>query len=115
MNDETVGFLGASVVVRGRIEGRGELALRGRVEGAVAFEGGLVVEEGAVVLGGVSASRVEVLGEVEGDVVGTELVAIRPGGLVRGDVRTATLAIDDGGALFGGIDMDFGAEPGEAP
>jgi len=41
-------------------------------------------------------------------------VAVRPGGRLVGDVRARRIAIDDGGALEGGIEMDFDLPEGEA-
>lgn len=60
-----------------------------------------------VVMAAIEADRVWVGGHVRGPVTATDEVAVREGGHLSGDVRAPNVAIDDGGALHGGIDMDF--------
>ena len=60
----------AGMVVRGAVEGEGDLVVRGRVEGGVRIGGALTVEPGGIVDGEVEARAVNVL----------------PGGLFRGQV-----------------------------
>lgn len=71
------------------------------------MEGELSVGESGVVVATVEAARVEVVGQLRGNVLATDEVAVRDGGLLEGDVRAARIAIDDGGALVGRIEMDF--------
>lgn len=101
------GVIGPHLVVRGRLDGKGELRVEGVLEGELEIDGSLVVGPDGTVVGPVRARSVEVAGEVHGDVHATEGVAIRAGGRVQGDVRARRIAIDDGASLHGGIEMDF--------
>ena len=101
------GVIGPHLVVRGRLDGKGDLRVDGVVEGEIELDGGLVIGPDGTVAGPVRASTVEVAGEVHGTVHAESAVSIRAGGRVQGDVRARRIAIDDGAALHGGIEMDF--------
>ena len=101
------GVIGPHLVVRGRLDGKGDLEVEGVLEGELELDGSLVVGPDGTVVGPVRAQRVEIAGEVHGRVSAAESVAIRAGGRVQGDVRARRVAIDDGAALHGGIDMEF--------
>jgi len=104
------GVIGPQLVVRGRLDGKGELRIEGVLEGEIDLDGSLVVGPEGTVVGPVRARGVEVSGEVHGHVSATEGVAIRAGGRVQGDVRARRIAIDDGASLHGGIEMEFDVE-----
>lgn len=104
------GVIGPLLVVRGRLDGKGELRVDGVLEGEIELDGVLAVGSDGTVVGPVRARSVEVSGEVHGPVSASDSVAIRAGGRVQGDVRARRIAIDDGAALHGGIEMDFDLE-----
>ena len=101
------GYWGPSLVVRGRVFGRGDITVAGRHEGELDVDGELLIAGDGKVVGHARATKVIVAGELVGDATGTEVVAIRAGGRIEGNVRAPQVAIDDGGALHGGVDMDF--------
>ena len=81
--------------------------VEGVLEGELELDGSVAVGPDGTLVGPVRARGVEVAGEVHGDVLASDGVAIRAGGRVQGDVRARRIAIDDGAALHGGIEMDF--------
>ncbi len=101
------GCIGADLVVHGTLSGKCDLRIDGVFEGDLSVEGALEVGAEGSVTAPVDVDALEVAGELRGDVSARESVAIRPGGLVVGDVRARRVCIDDGGLLQGGIDMDF--------
>jgi len=101
------GYIGPNLVIHGRLSGRGEITVDGRVEGDVAVEGIVRVGPVGVINAAVEADFVDVAGQLKGAVTGNEEVAVRDGGCIDGDVRAPRVAIDDGGLLHGGIQMDF--------
>ena len=104
------GVIGPQLVVRGRLDGKGELRVDGVLEGEIELDGTLTVGADGTVVGPVRVRAIEVSGEVHGPVQASDAVAIRAGGRVQGDVRAPRVAIDDGAALHGGIEMDFDLE-----
>lgn len=105
--DGDSGYIGPSLVVRGRLSGEGMLRVDGQLVGEVSTRGRVVVGARGLMLAAVSTTTLDVEGQVRGDVVASESVAIRRGGRIDGDVRAKEVAIDDGGALHGSIAMDF--------
>ena len=104
------GVIGPQLVVRGRLAGKGDLKVEGVLEGEVELDGALCVGPDGTVVGPVRAHGVDIAGEVHGPVHASDAVSIRAGGRVQGDVRARRIAIDDGAALHGGIEMDFDLE-----
>lgn len=116
------GVIGPGLVLRGRLEGRGDLDLEGRLEGELELAGDLRVAPGgrAVAVADPDAPgaeegplRVRSL-SVEGLVVGdvhADAVLVREGGTLRGQVKASRVGLDDGGMLLGTIDMDFELPP----
>lgn len=94
-------------MIRGRLSGRGELQIDGKLEGDLSVEGTVEIGASGVVMAAIDADRISVAGHVRGPVTAADEVAIREGGRLDGDVRAPHVAIDDGGSLHGGIDMDF--------
>jgi cytoskeletal protein CcmA (bactofilin family) len=94
------------LAVEGTLRGRGDLRIEGPMRGTVALEGSLVVGPQAQLTAPIRARRVEVHGEVVGDIEAAHVI-VRSGGWVSGDVRASSIAIDDGATLEGLVDMDF--------
>jgi cytoskeletal protein CcmA (bactofilin family) len=104
---KTLGYLAPGLVVRGRLAGEGDLTIDGRLEGELDVTGEVAVGETGIVVAPVRAGALAVAGDVKGAVHARGAVAVRDGGRIVGDVRAARVAIDDGGALHGGVEMEF--------
>lgn len=104
---KTLGYLGPGLIVRGKLTGDGDLTIDGRFEGDLAVSGGVQVGERGFVTAPVRVGALIVSGDVKGDVIAGGTVAVRDGGRILGDVRAHRVSIDDGGALHGGVEMDF--------
>src|SRR5688572_28089765 len=115
MSRQIHGVLGPNLMVHRRLSGKGDLVIDGRFDGDVAIEGTLTVGPGAIVAATVQAGAVVVDGVLQGNVHATNAVAVRTGGRIDGDVRAPRVAIDDGGVLHGGIEMEFDLPEGLLP
>jgi cytoskeletal protein CcmA (bactofilin family) len=91
--------LGADLVIKGGIEGRGEIQLQGRAWGDVKVER-LVVGEAAELEGGVEAASVEVRGRVIGSITARQ-VRLMPTAKVEGDITYELLHIEQGAQFEG--------------
>lgn len=103
----TDGIIGPDLVVHGRLGGKSDLRIEGVFDGELEVDGEVVIGPDGSVNAPAQVTSLEVEGEVRGDVVASDAVAIRPGGRLLGDVRARRISIDDGGSLQGGIEMDF--------
>jgi cytoskeletal protein CcmA (bactofilin family) len=99
--------IGATARVRGRVTGEGDLVVAGRVEGDITVSGDLRIEDGAQCTSNVEANAVTIGGALEGDVLASGLVSLGASARVRGDVRGAGLAMEDGATFAGRVECDF--------
>lgn len=104
------GTIGPDLVVHGKLDGKSDLRIDGIFEGEIDVDGTIAVGPEGSVTAPLTVSSLEVEGEVRGPVDASDAVVIRTGGRLLGDVRARRIAIDDGGSLQGGIDMDFDLE-----
>lgn len=108
--------IGASIFVKGRIEGSDDLVIRGRVEGTVKLpKNKVVVAVGSDVKANITARSIQVEGHVRGTLNGGSDVTVRAGGQVDGDILAPRVSLDNGARFSGMIDMkkDRSAKPGK--
>ncbi|MDX2168880.1 MAG: polymer-forming cytoskeletal protein [Deltaproteobacteria bacterium] len=89
--------------VSGKLTFSGPTRIDGRLRGEVRGSDLLVIGESGYVRGTVRATRLIVLGCVEGDVLGAEHVEIGPQGALTGRVETRALEVRQGGVLEGDV------------
>jgi cytoskeletal protein CcmA (bactofilin family) len=111
MANETT--IAAGTVVRGSIEGTGNLVVAGHVEGDVQLSGEVTVESTGLVGANVRAARIVVRGAVRGDLSADEAVVLEEGARVVGDVRAARIAVGRGALVRGYVET--ASEAGKAP
>ncbi len=111
---ERAGVIGAGLVVMGRLRGEGDMRVEGVLEGEIDLDGDVSLGATSNVVAPVRGRSVEIEGELAGNVIAERELTVRAGGRVRGDVRAARLAIDDGALIDGMLDMAFDLGPGVA-
>ena len=97
--------IGASMHIKGEIRTREELMVDGEVEGSLESESLLSVGPNGKVRANIKAREVVIFGAVRGNIEVSEKIAIREGGSLVGDIKTATISIDDGAYFKGSIDI----------
>ena len=113
--------IGKSVVIKGELSGSEDLTIEGNVEGRIELkENILTIGPNGKIRAEVFAKSVIVLGEVSGNVTGSEKVDIRDNGSVDGDITSPRVAIAEGAHFRGSVDMQKGgpkaaAAPAPAP
>ena len=116
-------IIGPSIHIDGDLRGEEDLIIEGTVTGTVHLkDNSLTVGPNGKVRADVYAHSVFVDGTVEGDLYGSERIAIRKTGNVRGNVISPRVGLDDGAKFKGRIEMDqqqvdaaFGRPRGAAP
>ena len=89
------------ITFNGTLRGEGVVQVEGVVEGEFDMTGAVIVAESGLIRGPVSADVVRVAGRVEGNVNAREHMRLESSGSLVGDVKTASLVVEDGGILNG--------------
>ena len=95
----------------GDVEGEGDLAVLGTIEGDVRIDGALVVEATGVLKGQVHARSLVVRGVLVGDGSAVDTVRVEPGARMVGDARAPRVSIIDGALFRGRVEMSGDAPP----
>ena len=106
-----VAAIGPSIVVRGDITGEEDLLIQGRGEGSLDLpKNDLTVGPDGKVKADLKALKIEVQGEVTGDMNGTDRIVIRRSGTVEGNIVAPRVVLEDGCRFKGSIDMSMREE-----
>jgi cytoskeletal protein CcmA (bactofilin family) len=112
--DAPLSILARGIRLTGTLETSGVVRIEGEVEGDLRARGGQVlVAPGGVVQGDVEAALTVVAGEVRGKIVATELVELKAGSVVYGDITTPRITVEEGGAVNGTLQMSGAAKAPE--
>jgi cytoskeletal protein CcmA (bactofilin family) len=95
------------VTIRGSLAAFQNVVLEGALDGPVVAAGcRFTIGSAGRVNGNVQGGEVIAMGTVRGNIVATRRVAIRAGANVVGNIRTASLRIEDGAYFKGRVEMD---------
>ena len=89
------------ITFTGILRGEGVVQVEGVVEGEFDMTGAVIVAESGLIRGPVTADVVRVAGCIEGNVHAREHMRLESSGSLSGDVKTASLVVEDGGVLNG--------------
>ena len=106
--------IGAGTVVHGNLQGEGSLEVFGRVEGDVSTSGDVLVAEGGVVRGDITAAKVSISGAVQGNLNGSEAVLLERGAKVVGDISAPRVGIGGGALIRGHVRTEGEPAQGQA-
>ena len=112
MADREPCLIGSKIVIRGQVSGSQDLVVEGRIEGRVALENRLTVEESGTVEADLEVVDAAFKGQVRGDVVASRSAVLHPTARVVGNIRSPRVVIEDGARFSGSIDMEVELPPG---
>jgi len=99
--------IGPSIHINGDLRGEEDLIIQGEVHGTIQLkEHSLTVGQDGKVFANLYAHTIVVEGKVEGDLYGSERVAIKRSAEVRGNIFSPRVSLEDGGRFKGMIEMD---------
>lgn len=93
--------LGPGTVIEGTFKFDSPVCVEGTLKGEVSSTSVLIVGDRAVVEAEVKVGSLIILGEVTGDIEANELIEIRAGGRLTGDILSRRLVIEEGGRFNG--------------
>ena len=109
--------LGPNTSFQGHMKSDGNVRVDGVFEGSIETAGNVIIGPSARVIADITANAVQVWGAVRGNVTAQSRLEILPSGRLWGDIRVASLLIDEGGVFRGqcsmaGDDLDALTLPG---
>jgi cytoskeletal protein CcmA (bactofilin family) len=108
--------LGRSLVITGRVTGKEDLVIDGRVDGDIELpENRLTVGASGHVQGGIRAREIVVLGTVHGNLEASERVEIKKNARVLGDLKAQRPVIEDEAYFKGNVETIRVDKPKPAP
>jgi cytoskeletal protein CcmA (bactofilin family) len=111
MSDSTeLSVLGPTTRITGRITGKGGLRIDGKVKGDVSITGPCVLSEGASVEGDFAAESLDLGGDIEGNVTTEGGIVVRQNARLRGEVKSAGVAIEPGAKVSVRLNTPFEIE-----
>ena len=99
--------IAADLVIEGKIEGAGHVRIAGKFKGDVKVQGNLTIDQGARVSGGVSAQKVSLAGELDGNIDAAQQVELLPSGVINGDVKAGSLTVAAGSRIRGHVECGW--------
>ena len=104
LETDTVFRLEEAIRLKGELIASTDVEIRGQLDGTVRLDGYcLVIAATGQVMADVSARRVQVIGQVVGNVTASERIRIESGGCVLGDLCAPSIQLEEGSQFTGGI------------
>lgn len=102
-----VSVIGPTLHFKGELSANEDLVIEGHIEGSIAHqEKNLTIGREGRVAADIHANVVEILGKVEGDVRGDEVVRLQKTAIVRGNIYSPRIVMEEGANFTGSIDMN---------
>lgn len=109
-------LIGPSIEIKGTLSGGEDLFVEGRVEGKIVLaQHSVTIGTTGRIKADIQGRSIIVMGEVEGNLVGSEQITLRKSSKVRGNLVAPRVSLEDGSDFKGSIDMtakpDIEAKP----
>jgi cytoskeletal protein CcmA (bactofilin family) len=99
-------LIGPSIEIKGSVSGDEDLLIEGRVEGKIELaQHTVTIGTSGSIKADVRGRNIIAMGEVEGDLTGTEQIVLRQSSTVRGNLVAPRVSLEDGANFKGSIDM----------
>src|SRR4030043_190581 len=99
-------LIGPSIEIKGTLSGGEDLFVEGRVEGKIELaQHSVTIGTSGRIKADIQGRSIVVMGEVEGNLVGSEQIFLRQSSKVRGNLVAPRVSLEDGSDFKGSIDM----------
>jgi cytoskeletal protein CcmA (bactofilin family) len=100
-----MGVFGRTIVVKGEVRSTEDFTVEGLIEGSLTCEdGAVIIMESASVTGDIIARDLTILGRVDGQMIATDVVHVRSGAVVTGQVVAKNFILNDGANFVGRVE-----------
>jgi len=111
----TFSVIGNNTVITGNIRTEGSIRVDGKIVGNVVTQADAAVGTNGVVEGSVDARNITVAGKVMGTLTAAQKLVLEGKSVMKGDIRTARLVVDEGAVFDGRSAMTAGPAGGTTP
>jgi cytoskeletal protein CcmA (bactofilin family) len=99
-------LIGPSIEIKGSLSGGEDLLVEGRVEGKIELaQHSVTIGTKGRIKADIQGRSVVVMGEVEGNIFGSEQIILRQSSTVQGNLVAPRVSLEDGANFKGSIDM----------
>ena len=99
-------LIGPSIEIRGTLSGGEDLIVEGLVEGKIELaQHSVTIGTSGRIKADIQGRNIVVMGEVEGNLLGSEQIILRQSSRVRGNLAAPRVSLEDGADFKGSIDM----------
>ncbi len=100
-------IIGPDVKVKGEISGKEDLTVHGQVEGTIDFKKSqVIVSKTGNIKADIYGKIITIEGEVKGSLFGEEKIVLQPSGVVRGNMTSPRVHVEDGAKFKGNVDTE---------
>lgn len=97
-----VNMISSGTEIVGSLKSKSDIRISGKLDGRIDSSGKIIISVGGLVTGDVYGSEADVAGTVEGELIIQEKLILRKSAVVRGDISTKSLLVEEG-ARFDGV------------
>lgn len=101
LNVNSISRISAGTVIKGEILSPGDIRIDGTFEGKLQSKGRVVIGETAVIKGDIFCDNIDLWGKVEGNLYVKDILALKEGCTVNGNLHIKRLSVELG-AVFNG-------------
>lgn len=101
----SINMISEGTIINGTIQTKDDIRIAGTVNGDLKVEGKCILAKSGVIKGRLEAQEADVAGTIEGESVGTDRLTIRQTGVVKSDIKTRILLIEEGARFEGNCSM----------
>jgi cytoskeletal protein CcmA (bactofilin family) len=99
-------MIGPSIEIKGSLSGGEDLIVEGLVEGKIELaQHGVTIGKSGRIKADIQGRSIVVMGEVEGNLFGSEQIILKQSSSVRGNLVAPRVSLEDGSSFKGSIDM----------
>lgn len=104
-NNNVINLVGSGTEITGDIVSSGDIRIDGIINGNLQTKGKVVIGETGKAKGEVNCKNADISGKIEGKIIVSELLSLKPSALIVGDIVSGKLAIEPGARFTGNCNM----------
>ncbi len=94
-------IIGKGTKIEGDVSTKGSIRVEGEIRGKIEAGGDFLVGKSGKIASDVKAQKIVIAGQIEGDIKAEEKIELLAGGVLKGDLVTKILKIEEGAKFMG--------------